>query len=116
MLTRKQYMNKECTHDEYYGQFAPLIIPVVVNWVGAKAVRRSTDPHFNDIPLLHWDVLHGIVANRVGLLLRESGGVNSQAETVCVAKAAAKLIRDHSDTHLAAIQAIWREEHKQVKS
>lgn len=53
-FTRKQYMEGEVNHDDYYGQF---VTDGVIRLLDQDRVKNSTDPHFNDIPLLHWDRL-----------------------------------------------------------
>ena len=61
MFTRKQYLNGECTHRQYYGQFVNAGTKArVLSGIGLEALKKSTDPHFNDIPLNKWDnlVLH----------------------------------------------------------
>lgn len=78
MYTRKQYMNKECTHREFYGQHMTLpIINMVVRAIGKDRLLRSTDEHLNDIPLKEWDNLHPLL-----------GG--SLSDSVCFAKEAAR--------------------------
>ena len=55
MFTRKQYLNGECTHRQYYGQFVNAGTKArVLSGIGLEALKRSTDPHFNDIPLNGW--------------------------------------------------------------
>ena len=95
MKTRAQYMNKECTHQEYYGQFGEILIEVVSNCIGVERIQASTDPHFNDIPLIAWDRLHGVVGAICGRRLGEVNGTGgySLSDTVCAAKAAAQIIR-----------------------
>jgi len=91
-LTRKDYLDGKCTHDEYYGQFVtkPLIL-VVAKMIGAGNIAASTDLHFNDIPLVRWDNLAQItVAN-----MAKAGDVapTSLCSVVCVCKRAAVEIR-----------------------
>ena len=58
MFTRKQYINKECTNEQYYGQFVmPATRAHVLRGIGLAELKKSTDPHFNDIPLNKWDNL-----------------------------------------------------------
>ena len=45
--TRKQYMNKECTHDEYYWQFGKYLVNLVKARFGEERIKASKDPHFN---------------------------------------------------------------------
>ena len=56
MITRKQYMNKEFTFAEYYGQFSSEhVMAAVANYIGPERLLKSTDEHLNDIPLSIWD-------------------------------------------------------------
>ena len=50
MYTRKQYMDNEVSHAEYYAQFGIHLIKLVENRIGKKRILESSDPHFNDIP------------------------------------------------------------------
>lgn len=83
-ITRKQYLDMECTHREYYAQFVtPHTMGVVVDFIGADKIMNSTDEHMNDIPLAKWDRLHGIIPK-----------CNSISDTVCTAKEAAKQFKE----------------------
>lgn len=56
MITRKQYMNREFTFREYYGQFSsPNVVAAVAAYIGPEKLLASTDEHLNDIPLRIWD-------------------------------------------------------------
>lgn len=96
MFTRAQYMNRECSHQEYYGQFVTLnVLRLVENHIGRDRILTSSDPHFNDIPLYQWDKLCSPILSMVGHRIR---AVNNQsfvwlADAVCIAKAAAEMIR-----------------------
>ena len=101
-FTRTQYMNKECTHDEYYSQFVTeLTLSFVRNRIGIPKLLESNDVHLNDIGIKHsnggagswiWD--HSPIN---GALLRELGGVSagcmpSPATYTCIGKAAARML------------------------
>lgn len=93
MFTRSQYLNKECTHDEYYGQLVTeLTVHQVNRFIGSDRIKNSKDPHFNDIPLSEWDRV-GALVNRP-LKLRDLGDYATISSGVCIAKAAARQIRD----------------------
>lgn len=96
MKTRKQYINGEISHDEYYSQFIDEnVIKAVIAFIGKEAIKNSTCEHFNDIPLKHWNSLHGTLGSYCYSMLKEAGDVNATTlgNTVCIAKAAAKIIR-----------------------
>lgn len=83
-FTREQYLNKECTHSTYYGQFVTNYIKeVVASRVGVKTICASKDEHFNDIPLGIWD----------NLPIYTSG---SLSDKVCIAKEAARQIKEEN--------------------
>ena len=96
------YMNKECSHREYYGQFvSAMLISHVVSIIGGQRINASTDEHLNDIPLAIWDRLAPLVKAHCGSALADSnastsGGVRSisLADCVCVAKEAARQYKE----------------------
>lgn len=106
-FTREQYMNKECDHDTFYSQF----VTDGVKWlvlhhphIGKERIVASTCPHFNDIPLKHWDSLKDDVRMSISTkkFMRLSwpkyagnGSVYwSLSDAVCIAKQAARMVRD----------------------
>lgn len=92
MFTRKQYLDKECTHDQYYAQFVtPEVIHLVLVCIGEARIMGSKCPHFNDIPLWEWDRIAPRLS--VGERLRECGDYPTMAGKVCILKAAANQIR-----------------------
>lgn len=105
-FNRKQYMQKECTHQEYYEQFATLgVISLVRSVIGEDLIKKSEHESFGDIPLQKWDSLHVSIGYMVGRKLGESNASMysdkyaharswSLSDTVCVAKAAARIIKD----------------------
>jgi len=97
-FNRAAYMNNECSHREYYGQFvSAMLIRQVVSIIGEQRINASTNEHFNDIPLAIWDRLEPLVKAYCGSALADSnastsGGVRgiSLSDCVCVAKEAAR--------------------------
>ena len=91
MKTRKQYMNKECTHREYYAQFVtPKVKDAVLRSISKKSLLSSKDEHLNDINLSVWDRI-GIPYETIKTL-REHGEGCSLATAVCINKEAARQI------------------------
>lgn len=92
-FTREQYMNHECDHDTYYGQFVTsAIVELVADSIGVDRIRASEDPHMNDIPLRDWDAL--CVEQYISKArLKNAGEGWSQSAAVCIAKAAARRIQ-----------------------
>ncbi len=94
-FTRAQYMAKECSHAEYYGQFiTPAIRSRVASVIGAKRIAASKDEHLNDIALASWDSLSQYPEFRTPLrtALATAGDHLSLSGVVCVAKVAARTL------------------------
>ena len=96
MFTRKQRLNNECTHREYYAQFVSgATIRRVETHIGREKIINSTDPHFNDIPLVLWDRLcSGLVPHDLGSKMRATGDYPTLSGLVCIAKEAARQIKE----------------------
>lgn len=102
-ITRKDYLEHRATHREYWGQFLNLgIIESVRACIGADRIARSTDEHFNDIPLALWDSLsYSIRTSLDKERWREANGWKkahsfpwSASDSVCIAKEAARQIKE----------------------
>ena len=103
MYTRKQYLNKEVSHEDYYSQFVTDHIKhLVETFIGQDAIIKSSDPYLNDIPLKKWDSLYLVSTNPpkinalgIGKILGESNGSGgvSMSDMVCVLKAAARMLK-----------------------
>ena len=82
MFTRKQYINKEVTHSEYYGQYVTDSIKESIKLsIGLDRILKSKCEHFNDIPLVLWDRFHCPQPGR------------ALSDTVCIYKEAARQLR-----------------------
>jgi hypothetical protein len=102
--TRQDYMNKKCTHHEYYRQFVNTRIVGIVTHALGDAIRKSKDgEHFGDIPLVRWDALSDEIRNaidskkwkRLECPLVSSGRIFwSLSSAVCIAKTAAKMWKE----------------------
>jgi len=90
MYTRKQYLNHECTHSEYYGQFVTEQTKRLVKSLGIKRLKNAykEDEHFNSIPLGTWDNLTSFF--RCDKQLRECGDYATLAGKVCILKETAR--------------------------
>lgn len=102
MFTRQQYLNKECTFDEYYNQFVTqAVVNYVAKAIGEDRIKQSKDLHFNDIPLTKWDCLTDYIRFLCKEnLLKIQGSGNRQytysvPDGICIAKTAAKQIRGY---------------------
>lgn len=98
MLTRKQYLNKECTHREYYAQFVNEEMKRGLRREMLAAILDSKDEHMNDIPLRKWDSSGYYLANnfRIREMMKESQDFLTDAGIVCILKEAAKQIKEES--------------------
>ena len=92
MYTRKQYLNKECTHSEYYSQLvsANTLITVGAS-IGSSRIINSEDSSFKDIPLKEWDQLHVGISRE---LLESMGESMTLSCKVCICKEAARQIKE----------------------
>lgn len=113
-MNRKEYLNNPRGtegHREYYAQFVTEDIKQkVLAKIGRKAILSSTDPYFNDIGLAEWDALFGVHNGRMGSdikprcsaevdrLMREMGDYPTLAGLVCIAKEAARQIKEQAAT------------------
>ena len=60
MKSKKQFLNKECTYDDYISQFVDEGVKRrVLQLFKIEELMNSTDQHFNDLPLTRWDRLTG---------------------------------------------------------
>jgi hypothetical protein len=103
--TRVQYMAKECTHDQYYGQFVTRgVTSLVLSVIGEHRIINSKDKYFNDIPLHEWDALKDFVRMSINtkkfmrLTWPDYSGPNvvywSTSDAVCIAKQVARMVRE----------------------
>ena len=96
MITRKQYMNKDFTHAEYYGQFSSEnVVAAVANYIGTDKLLNSTDEHLNDIPLKIWDYapwfgMQRDIATANSSTYKDGALCTSPSDKVCAVKAAAR--------------------------
>ncbi len=92
IYTRKDYMSDKCTHAEYYGQLVTQVMKDHIARAIPQSLARSTDPHFNDIPLSTWDRLGMVYGLRSEF--KELGDFRSKAGIVCVLKEAARQVKE----------------------
>lgn len=98
MYTRQQYLNRECTHSDYYGQFVtPAIRDIVLSRYNKKQLMDSLaqDEHLNSIPLASWDMLGASLEatlTGLGAKMKEAGDYLTLSGIVCVLKTAARQI------------------------
>lgn len=104
MITRKQYMNKEFSFSEYYGQFSsPNVVTAVANYIGVKRLLASIDEHLNDIPLSLWDRAPWFGMQRMVAKANRSTHANTDGmftslsdKVCCLKEAARKFIKENS--------------------
>lgn len=94
--TRTQYHAQECTHHEYYIQFAtPALRRAVATKIGVERIKSSTDPYMNDIPLADWDRLP-VALYYNAQRMKQAGDYLTKAGAVCIAKAIAREIKNET--------------------
>ena len=92
MFTRQQYLNKECTHREYYAQFVNESAKRLVrHYIGISRILDSQDEGFNDIPLALWGE---IPFTGPRLTLEVAGDYPTVAGGICILKEAAQQIKE----------------------
>ena len=92
MFTRKQYMDRECSHRQYYAQLVtPSTLAAVRSTFGAERLLASTDEHLNDIPRERWDAL---ALRPIFGDFRKLGDFPTLAGQVCALKEAAQQLID----------------------
>jgi hypothetical protein len=90
--TRQQYLDRECTHRQYYAQLVTEHTRErVAREIGLDRLLASTDEHLNDIPLKEWDRIKPSFNGPW-----PEGDHHSLAGAVCVNKEAARQIIDHA--------------------
>jgi len=97
LYTRKQYLDGNCTFEQYYSQFVnDVIISRVGQFIGVERIKEAiqSDEHLNNIPLAKWDMVAGNLYN-VSAKMKEAGDYLTLAGGVCIAKAAARIIANN---------------------
>ncbi len=90
MYTRQDYLNKVCTHQQYYLEIAQEVGAVVTGKL-LERCKASTDANFNDIPLSMWDT-YAKVCNtpQIAKSFKDRGDYTTLAGLVCLFKCAAE--------------------------
>lgn len=100
MFSRKQHMNGECSHREYYAQFAGIFMEAVAGKFKPEFLRSrlAEDEHLNNIPLSYWDMLSAGYKSEYAKINEGLNGSRcwSLAGGVCAAKEAAKQIAEEA--------------------
>ncbi len=94
MMTRHQYLaiGGQEAHRQYYSQFVSTGVKTdVLQRIGLNRLLKSSDPHFNDIPLMEWDRISTCTTS-IDRALREAGDYPTLGGLVCIYKEAARQI------------------------
>jgi hypothetical protein len=103
IYTRAEYIKDSNTdgmkaHRRYFGQFVTAGTKSrVLNSIGLDRILSSTNEHFNDIPLRLWDILASKLPGSSGFC--KAGDYYTLANGVCLAKEAAKQIKEAHEAH-----------------
>lgn len=86
--SRADYMEGRCTHQEYYLEIAKALHLVCFPGL-LQRVRKSKDPHLNDIPLAMWDGMGSALVRLRSThnVFEARGDLSSRAGMVCALKA-----------------------------
>ena len=101
-MTRKEYTDTYTNsddgtklHRQFYGQFVTdRVREYVLKTIGLSAIMKSTDEHFNDIPLRIWDSMKRENAT-ISKLMKDIGkDFFTLSCQVCTLKEAARQIKE----------------------
>ena len=94
MFSRKQYMAKECNHQEYYAQFAPLFKSYVASKFTKEYIRTkfAEDRHLNNLQkgwMSEFDSVTRLTSDGIARVNRKLNGVSaySLCDGTCAIKA-----------------------------
>ena len=103
-MNHKQYIvsnsipgqNTYGLHIMYFGQFVDdRVKRIVKKRIGIERILMSKDKHLNDIPLKEWDMLENSIKS---ICLRRFTAISGQgmslSDCVCIAKEAARQLKD----------------------
>lgn len=99
MFTRDDYINCNCSHNEYYGQFVTNRHKnLVINAFGIEKLEAAykSGSFFNTIPLSLWDNLtNSLISDSSNEALRKAGDFPTLAGRICILKeAATKVVKE----------------------
>lgn len=91
IYTRKQYLEGEVSHEEYYGQFVDSytkrLVPATIEEIRQA---HNADKHLNKIPLKKWDDMAAFVKHwELGEKLKAAGELLTLSVQVCILKRSA---------------------------
>jgi len=102
--SRKDYMAKKVSHNDYYAQFVTdALMYDVVSSIGETKLLESNDDSFNDTTdLSQWDKLNPLIRCYCGRSIADANGTGgiSLSDTVCVAKQAARIWKEGQTNEL----------------
>lgn len=96
MITKAERFGR---HEEYYAQFVDNEVKeMVLRVIGKDRIVKSTDKEaMNDIPLRRWDsIFFPTYPTSMGDMYRATGDFPTTANLVCIAKEAARQIREEN--------------------
>jgi len=92
LFTRKQYLDNEVSHDQYYGQFVTdATINTVLRYFSKEQLTEvyKEGPNLNSIKLSIWD---NMPLNAATYKMKEAGDWLTQAGKVCILKCVSRII------------------------
>ena len=97
LFTRKQYLDNECTHDQYYGQFVTKsTINTVLGYFSKEKLTEyyASDKNLNNIKLSVWDRMPLYAAT---YKMKDCGDYLTMSGHVSILKRAARMIIEDSN-------------------
>jgi hypothetical protein len=98
MKTRKEYLNNECTHRQYYAEFVqPYVLAAIsARFTNAELAKAlSEDEHFNTIPLPVWDSLGDQIRySPLFDIAKQKGEAITKSTLCCIVKEGAKQLAE----------------------
>lgn len=97
LFTRKQYLDNECTHDQYYGQFVTeSTINTVLSYFSKEKLTEyyASDKNLKNIKLSVWDRMPLYAAT---YKMKDCGDWLTASGHVCILKRAARMIIEDSN-------------------
>lgn len=97
LFTRKQYLDKECSHDQYYGQFVTQsTIDTVLSYFSKEKLTEcyASDKNLNNIKLSVWDRMPLYAAT---YKMKDCGDYLTMSGHVSILKRAARMIIENAN-------------------
>lgn len=93
LFTRTDRLAGKCTHREYYAQIVRLAgLKFTDSHELVRDAKKSTDEHYNDIPLARWDMAAACAQSSITRALRQCGDCFTLSGGLCTVKEAVRQV------------------------